>query len=93
MIRTTAIALLGLAALTASASAAEFKVDTRGKSPAQIEAAIVTAAEKACARAYEDDALAIYKRPGCITDATQAALARVPTAETAMNTVKATTTR
>jgi hypothetical protein len=85
MIRTIAIAL-GLALVAASANAADITVQTAGKTPAQIRADISDAANKACARAYADDNLSVYKRSSCVYETYQAAMAQVPSTQTAMNT-------
>jgi hypothetical protein len=85
MIRTIAIAL-GAAFMAASANAADITVQTAGKSPAQIRADISDAAYKACARAYADDALSVYKRGSCAYETYQAAMSQVTATQTAMNT-------
>jgi hypothetical protein len=91
MIRTAA-AVLALAVVATSANAAELTVQTQGKSPAEIRAAVTGAAFKACNLAYADDVFVAYKRQGCVRDTVEATLAKIPgVAQTAQNTTAAAT--
>lgn len=85
MIRTAA-AVLSLALLATSANAAQFTVSTVGKTPAELRVAVTDAAVKACALAYQDDRLAVYKRDDCVRESVEAALAKAEAGpQTAMN--------
>ncbi|MDR3507871.1 MAG: hypothetical protein P4L64_08250 [Caulobacteraceae bacterium] len=75
MFRTSAIAL-GLAILAGSANAAEFKVLTADKSPAELRAAVSDAAFKACKAAYAGDVFAVYERDGCVKETVETALTK-----------------
>lgn len=86
----TAAALVGVAFLATAANAAEIKVSTADKSPAQIRAAVSEAAFKACRQAYAGDAFAVYERDGCVRDTLADALAKADVgAATAANTQRA----
>jgi hypothetical protein len=84
MIRTAA-AVLALAVLGAAsaANAAQYTVQTAGKSPAQVRADVTAAAYKACDQAYASDVLIAYERDACVRDSVQAALSKAP--QTALN--------
>ena len=81
MFRTTA-AVLGFALLASAARAAdtvEYKVSLDGKSPAQVHAAIESAAASACDQVYAPSALrfwALNDLKACRTEAAQAAQAK-----------------
>jgi len=59
---------LGVAMLSGAASAAEYRVDTTGKSPAEVRAAVQDVAFKACKVSYSGDYFADYKRDACVKD-------------------------
>jgi hypothetical protein len=74
-----AAALVGVAFVATAANAAEIKVSTADKSPAEIRAAVSDAAFKACRQAYAGDVFAIYERDGCVRDTVSEALAKANT--------------
>ena len=84
-----AAALVGVAFFATAANAAEIKVSTADKSPAEVRAAVSDAAFKACRQAYSGDLFAIYERDGCVRDTVSDALAKAnaPT-PVAANTVR-----
>ena len=84
----TASVVLGLAFLATATNAAEIKVSTLDKSPAQLRAAVSDAAFKACKQAYSGDALAMYEREACARDAAEAALLKSTASTNAQNTVR-----
>ena len=69
-------ALAGVALMATAANAAEIKVSTADKSPAEIRAAVSDAAFKACKQAYANDVFAVYERDGCVRDTVVEALAK-----------------
>jgi hypothetical protein len=78
--------VLGVAFLATSANAADFAVQTAGKSPAEVRAAVVEAARKACASAYGNDYLPVYISKSCVSDTVADAMSHVKSTELAMNT-------
>ena len=68
--------LAGAALMTTAANAAEIRVSTAGKSPAEIRAAVGDAALKVCKQAYANDVFAVYERDGCVRDTVADALAK-----------------
>lgn len=84
----TASVVLGLAFLATATNAAEIKVSTLDKSPAQLRAAVSDAAFKACSRAYSGDVLAIYEREACARDAAEVALTKSTATTNAQNTAR-----
>jgi hypothetical protein len=82
----TAAAVIGFAFLATAANAAEIKVTTLDKSPAEVRAAITDAAVKACNAAYSGDNLFIYERDACVRNVVADTVAKVELANaTAMN--------
>lgn len=82
----TAAAVIGFAMLATAANAAEIKVATLDKSPAEVRAAITDAADKACKSAYSGDVFFIYERDACVRNVVTDTMAKVDLANsTAMN--------
>jgi hypothetical protein len=85
MIRITTAALLGLALVAGSAQAQDYKVNVVDKSPAQIKAAITSAARKACRDAYEGDWFSPYVQQDCVRETVQKADAELSGAAVAQS--------
>jgi hypothetical protein len=85
----TAAALVGVAFFATAANAADIKVSTVDKSPAQLRAAVSDAAFKACREVYSGDVFAVYERDGCVRDTVSDAMAKVSASTAnATNTVR-----
>lgn len=65
MIKAFALVAVAAFAMSAPANASEIRVPTAGKSVAQLDTEIATAAQTVCARDSRDDHMAAHARKAC----------------------------
>ncbi|MBO9556988.1 MAG: hypothetical protein J7515_00185 [Caulobacter sp.] len=84
MIRTFALAASAVALFAAtSAGAAEVRIQTAGKAPAELRAEIVKAASTVCWQDVRGESLATYLYPSCVRASVNAAVSKLNNPELA----------
>lgn len=74
---------LGIAMIAGAANAMDIRVNTAGKSDAEVRLLVRDAAHKACKLEYNGDYFADYKRDGCERDTVRATFEQVRAAREA----------
>ena len=72
----TLILAFGAVLVAGAAQAGDYRINTTGKSPAEVRASIASAAAEVCKSAYDGDPAGIYERSNCEREAYKSGVSR-----------------